>query len=121
MCRWTQTAGLKFMWKDGSKWLKNGQGFYATLIVRNMPAGIGSVQQLISDSWVTVNRLDALGQMFVLKEPDNYRTYGTASNRKITIQVFDKLNQLYGKYVVSFSCSESAACSVTVDATAIKQ
>jgi hypothetical protein len=120
--RWKQAPVLKFMWKDGSKWLKNGKGFWATLIVHNLTAGVGKVQQLVNGSWVTLDRLDALGQMFVMEEPDNYRTYGAAANRKVTVRIYgSSLTTLYGSYIVSFSCSETAACSATVDATAVKQ
>lgn len=41
----------KFMWKDGSKWLDNGRGFWASLIIYNTADGIGSVQQKVGNSW----------------------------------------------------------------------
>ena len=44
-------SGLKFAWKDGTHWKPNGQGFYASLIIYNVPNGIGSVEQSAEGGW----------------------------------------------------------------------
>ena len=50
VCRWKMGIP-KFMWKDGSKWLDDGRGFWASLIIYNTAEGIGTVEQKVGNSW----------------------------------------------------------------------
>jgi hypothetical protein len=118
--RWVQSSTLKFMWKDGSKWLKNGRGFFGGLIVYNVASGISRVEQDVSGTWTGLTRISALGQMWRAATPGNYKTYGAAANRKIKFRIYDFGGNLYGAYEVLFNCSETAACATSVDATATK-
>jgi hypothetical protein len=103
-------------WKDGSKWLADGRGFWAALIIYNTEAGISSVDQKVGESWVSLQRLAMLGQMWVMATPDNYRTYRGASDRQFRIRVFDQRGRRTGTYNVWHECSETSGCAATVDA-----
>lgn len=41
-------AEPKFMWMEGSRWI--GHQFWATVIIYNIPDGIGKVEQKMPDS-----------------------------------------------------------------------
>ena len=71
LCRFTM-SGLKFIWKDGSRWFPNGGGFWATVIVYNTPNGISKVEQQAGGKWVALDTLWILGQQFTLTAPDGY-------------------------------------------------
>jgi hypothetical protein len=118
--RWVQSSTLKFMWKDGSKWLKNGRGFFGGLIIYNLASGISRVEQDVSGTWTALKRTSALGQMWKAAKPGNYKTYGAAANRKIKFQIYDIDGNSYGAYEVLFECSETAACATSIDARATK-
>jgi hypothetical protein len=39
------------MWMDGSRWLDNGMGFFAAMIVYNTDNGIQGVEMLDQGTW----------------------------------------------------------------------
>lgn len=41
----------KYMWMDGSRWLPDGMGFHAALIVYNTDDGIAGVEMLDNGTW----------------------------------------------------------------------
>lgn len=75
-CRWNMSKP-KFMWKDGSKWLNNGQGFWASLIVYNTANGIGSVEQKVGSSWCelsTFHHMHAYRNLGLLDTPNTRKS-----------------------------------------------
>jgi hypothetical protein len=117
MCRYVQSE-LEFMWQDGSKWPKDNHGFWAALIIGNVPNGIGKVEQDIGGSWASCPRINQLGQQRELMKmgPD---ARGFAS-RDITIRVYDVAGKLYGTYSVPFNCPDSGTCGKNTPTTATK-
>jgi hypothetical protein len=103
----------KFMWKDGSKWLPGGGGFWATLIVYNTDNGIGSVEQKVGNSWVRLGQLNHLGNMYVMKQPNDYRSL--VGPKSFVVRVSDVGGQPYGEFDVEFSCGDSV-CGTPTDA-----
>lgn len=103
----------KFMWKDGSKWLPGGRGFWATLIVYNVDNGISSVEQKIGNQWVRLGQLNHLSNMWVMKEPDDYRS--PEGRKSFMVRVTDVDGQSYGEFDVDFSCGDSV-CGTSTDA-----
>jgi hypothetical protein len=96
--------------KDGSKWQSNG-GFWWSLIIYNLPNGIGGVEQdLGGGEWVSLETLEQLGQQWVLEPPSNM-----AGPKEATVRVTDADGKVYGTYKVAFPCSDT--CSDNTDAT----
>ena len=56
------SGGPKFMLKDGSKWLPNGGGFWASLLIYDVDAGIGKVMQKVGRKWKRLSQLLDIGQ-----------------------------------------------------------
>ena len=56
------SGGPKFMFKDGSKWLPNGQGFWASLLIYDVDAGIGKVMQKVGNTWEQLDNMSDIGQ-----------------------------------------------------------
>jgi hypothetical protein len=109
-------AKPKFMWKDGSKWLSNGGGFWAALIIYNTANGIGKVEQQVGDSYVAVSQLNHLGNMYVMEQPADYCS--PPAPKSITVRVYDVDNALYGEFEVEFSCGDSV-CNPSKDASTV--
>jgi hypothetical protein len=105
---------LKFMWKDGSKWVNGGYGFWASLIIYNVPNGIGSVQQKVGGAWKECAQLSALGQQHQMHQPENYRGGGA---REFEIKVTDVNGSPYGEYKVPFNCESSCGSNTDVPST----
>jgi hypothetical protein len=115
-CRYVQ-SDLDFMWQDGSKWLKDGFGFWAALIIANVPNGISKVEQDVGGSWVAATRINQLGQQWELERPDQTRGY---SSRSIPVRVYDHDGKLYGTYDIAFNCPDSGTCGKNTPTTATK-
>jgi hypothetical protein len=94
--------------------MPNGGGFFVSLVIYNVPGGIGLVEQNVGASWVKLDNLEALGQQVVLKEPEDYRTY--ASSRAFDIRISSVSGTSYGEYKVEWPCGDMA-CSGYTDAT----
>lgn len=133
-------GGLKFMWKDGSKWIPGGRGFWvrpfdvnfvfcvyffsetcerphsyihhvplptppapqASLIIYNVPNGIGSVEQKDGSGWKQTKHLSRLGQQWLMQQPSDYRT---AKTFEFVVRVKDVDGKVYGTYKVPLPCS----------------
>lgn len=110
------------MWKSGSKWIKNGKGFYASIIIHNTSNGIGGVQQQVAGKWVNIQPLNHLGNMWVLQKPsDNeYRLPNGGTGQYIKVRVMDKDGEYYGSYSLKWMCGGTGACSTEVDAPTMK-
>lgn len=104
------TGAPKFMFKDGSKWLPGGGGFFASLVVYDVSNGIGSVEQKVGGSWTTLSNMNDLGQQFILQQPANYRSY---TSRNFDIRVTDVNGLEYGTYNVKWPCGDSVCGSYT--------
>jgi hypothetical protein len=101
------------MFKDGSKWLSGGKGFYSSLVVYDIDNGIGGVQQKVGNEWKPLANLNDLGQQFIMEQPAEYRGF---SSREFQIRVDDVNGKPYGTYNVQFPCEE--ICGAYTDATA---
>lgn len=110
------------MWQKNSKWKDAGKGWYAALIVYNLPNGIGRVEQDVQHNsgaanWVEVGQLNALSQIRVLDQPENYRNPG--GKREVAVRIADINGALYGTYIVDMSvCPGSSQCNDDTDTTA---
>ena len=122
VCRWTM-RDPKFMWKQGSKWIKNGKGFYAAIVAYNTPNGIGAVQQKSCGKWNNVRPLNHLGNMWVLDKPCDaeYRKPNGGAGQKICVRVMDVNGSLYGEYCLVWECGGTGSCPSEVDALTYKQ
>jgi hypothetical protein len=103
----------KFAWKDGTKWLPGGGGFYATLVIYNVDNGISDVKQNMGGGWESCSTLNHLGNMWVLKQPPNYREANGGGGESIEVDVIDKSGNSYGKFNVPFTCGDSVCGSIT--------
>eukprot|EP00892_Ulva_mutabilis_P000953 jgi/Ulvmu1/10859/UM007_0033.1 len=111
----------KFMWKSGSKWIPNGKGFYASVIIYNTSNGIGGVRQKVGSKWVNINTLNHLGNMWVLQRPPDseYRSPSGGSGKSIQMQVLDVSGRSYGTFSVPWGCG-SGVCGSETNAYAKK-
>lgn len=102
---------LKFMWGRNSKWIRNGKGFYVSLIIYNTANGIGSVRQWQGGSrYDLLEPLKWLGQQYILAEPYNYRDV-QGSDREFIIEVYGVDKSLTGKYKLGLNCDSSDKCT----------
>ena len=99
-------SGLSFLWQENSKWQVGGFGFYAGLIITNVPNGISAVRT--ADG--AAEQLNQLGHIWVLEQPANYRT-AAADERFFEVEVIDVDGQSYGTYRVEMICPPSGECS----------
>jgi hypothetical protein len=102
------------MFKDGSKWLPNGQGFFASLVVYDVDNGIGGVQQKVGGEWKALTNMNDLGQQFIMAQPTEYRGY---SSRSFEVIVNDVNGDSYGTYTVQWPCGDNV-CGAYTDASA---
>lgn len=109
---------LKFMVASGSKWIKGGYGFWVSLIVYNVPNGIGGVEQRVGDGWMAVDDVSWLGQQWSLAQPADYRSADGV--RAFEVRVTDVDGKPYGTYRVDFPCPEDGACGGNTDATSTR-
>jgi hypothetical protein len=109
--RWSM-SGPKFAWKDGTKWLPGAKGFYATVIIYNTPDGIAQVKQNMGSGFEELTPLNHLGNMWVLKQPSNYREANGGDGQSIELEVIGKSGS-YGKFNVPFTCGSSICGSIT--------
>jgi hypothetical protein len=98
------------MFKDGSKWMPNGKGFFASLVIYNVSNGIGLVQQKVGGTWKTLSNLNDLGQQFIVEQPTEYRNY---ASRSFDILVTDVNGLEYGTYNVKWPCGDSVCGGYT--------
>jgi hypothetical protein len=54
-------SSISFLFKDGSKWLKGGKGFYAALAIYGVPNGVGKVEQLVGKTWTMTECAPSFG------------------------------------------------------------
>jgi hypothetical protein len=104
----------KFAWKDGTKWLANGGGFHAVSVIYNTADGISAVKQNMGNGWENLTPLDHLGNMWVLKEPSNYRSAPNGgSGQSVQLEVIGKSGNSYGQFTVPFTCGSGVCGSYT--------
>jgi hypothetical protein len=114
LCRWAMSKP-KFAWKDGSKWLPDARGFFATAVIYNVPNGIGAVHQQIGSEWRPIQPLQHLRNMWVMEEPANYRDGKGGEGESFNLRVFDIDGKSYGDFKVDFPCG-SGVCETYTDA-----
>ena len=117
-CRYSM-GDLGFMFASGSKWIKGGYGFWAALVVYNVPNGIGRVEQKVGDGWTSVDDINWLGQQWSLAEPADYRT-ASGSGRTFEVRVSDVSGKPYGTYRVDFPCPDGSPCGGNTDTSATR-
>jgi hypothetical protein len=102
------------MFKDGSKWMRNGGGFFASLVIYDIDNGIGGVQQKVGDVWKPLSTLNDLGQQYIMEQPAEYRGFST---REFQVRVDDVSGTPYGTFSIQFPCGDQV-CGAYTDATA---
>jgi hypothetical protein len=112
MCRYNMADGLKFAWQKGSMWMPN-DAFWASLMISNVPNGIGSVRQNTGNETVELEHLGRLGQIWGMKMPAN------KDKKEFEIEVTDVNGKSYGTYVVAFNCG--GECSDFTDTTSARK
>lgn len=95
--RFNMASGLKFSWQLGSKWTPDG-GFWASLMIANVPNGISAVRQNLGSKVVELEHLLNLGQIWGMQMPEN------SDKKEFEIDVIDVSGKSYGTYVVAFNC-----------------
>lgn len=85
-----------------------------SLIIWNLPNGIGSVEQLVGGDYVACEPLAQLGQQWIMQPPSDI-----SGPKEVTVRVKDYDGNVYGEYRVSFPCG-SDPCPDQIDADAVK-
>lgn len=111
---------IKFMWLKSSNWIPKGYGFFACLIVHNLPNGISRMSQKIGDSYVPVNPLFHLRNQWVLEKPNNYVSAPNGGDGQwFCVKMWDADGQEYGEYCIQWGCG-TGHCSDDTDASSYK-
>lgn len=100
------------MYKDGSKWLPDGRGFFVSLVIHNLHDGLRMVEQRVGNTWTQLEQLEHLGQQWVLKEPVEYRGF---TERRFPIRVTSLSGERYA-ISLEWKCGDSP-CATYTDAT----